>query len=477
MSTRRVTLVKADRGLDNGTMSGDPHLLIADDDDAIVGLLSTFFRKRGFTLTIVRNGIDARDALLAGTTDIAMLDVMMPGMTGLQALELAREAGVKTPIVIATAHGDSDAIVQALELGADDYVQKPFDLAVLHARLIARLRQAPSSPPMPVGASGASAWEEPSGPFVAAEGAVIDGRYELLRPIGKGTFGVVWRGRHRGLESDVAVKLLNIDINGTKTGTARIEPAAQTPEERQRAIVERQDELRREGVRAARVQHPNAVRVHDTGALKDGTPWLVMELIDGPTVEEVLAKSGALTVARAVALMVPVLEALAAAHDEGVIHRDVKPANVMLHQAPSGEVVKVLDFGVAKLVDVSGGETPGGYMSGEQEISNRIVAGSPAYLAPERLRGMPYDGRADVYSAGIMLYELLTGRVPFVSTGDLMKVALMHLRQLPTPPSTLNPDLPSGIDEHVLRLIEKDPAKRPTASEAADVLRDLLDFV
>lgn len=107
-----------------------------------------------------------------------------------------------------------------------------------------------------------------------------------------------------------------------------------------------------------------------------------------------------------------------------------------------------------------------------------VVAGSPAYIAPERLRGVPYDGRADVYSPGVMLYELLVGQVPFVSDdGDLMKVAVMHLKATAVPPSQRNPDLPAGVDAIVARLLEKEPGRRPTAPEAVDLLRDLVDFV
>jgi serine/threonine protein kinase len=201
-----------------------------------------------------------------------------------------------------------------------------------------------------------------------------------------------------------------------------------------------------------------------------------MELLQGPTVEDELRRQGAVPLLRAIEILVPVAEALAAAHAQGVIHRDVKPANVMLHRGAAGEVVKVLDFGVAKLVNV-GVEGPGGHLAGASEVSSRVVAGSPAYIAPERLRGVPYDGRADVYSLGIMLYELLVGRVPLVSEdGDLMKVAVMHLKARAEPPSQRNPGLPVGVDAIVARFLEKDPAQRPTALEAVDLLRDLIDF-
>jgi len=266
------------------------------------------------------------------------------------------------------------------------------------------------------------------------------------------------------------VKLLNVGAGDG--GTERLEPAKRQAVS---TFEERSDELRLEGVRAARVQHPHAVRVLDVGALKDGTPYLVMELLQGPTVEDEL-RSGPVSLLRAIGILVPVAEALAAAHAQGVIHRDVKPANVMLHRGAAGEVVKVFDFGVAKLVNV-GVEGPGGHLTGASEVSSRVVAGSPAYIAPERLRGVPYDGRADIYSLGVMLYELLVGQVPFISEdGDLMKVAVMHLKAQAVPPSKRVPGLPAGVDAIVGRFLAKDPEQRPTAVEAVDLLRDLLDF-
>ncbi|HEY1098668.1 MAG TPA: response regulator [Myxococcota bacterium] len=464
-------------------MSALPRLLLAEDDDGTRLLLTTFFTKKGFDVVGVTDGWQAAAVLRSGEVDVAVLDVMMPGQTGMQVVEEARDAGIETPIIIATAHGESEAVVHALSVGADDYVTKPFDLAVLHARVLVRLRQSrrpgafslpPSSSP---GASGSGPlpvfFDEP---FTAVEGAVIEGRYELLRPIGQGSFGVVWRARHKALEQDVAVKLLNAEVGTDAGATTRLDDATPKSSSRREA---RSDELRLEGVRAARVQHPHAVRVFDVGVMHDGTTYLVMELLDGPTVEEVLKTQRVLSLARSIEILVPVVEALAAAHAEGVNHRDVKPANVMLHRGSAGEVVKVLDFGVAKLVDVSAGEQPVGYLgSGAGESSSRIIAGSPAYLAPERLRGTGYDGRADVYAVGVMLYELITGRVPFFNAdNDLMQVALMHIKQVAVAPSVRNPALSSAVDDRVMRLLAKDPAQRPTAAQAVGLLKGLLEPV
>ena len=456
-----------------GTGNTGARLLIAEDDDATRTLLSVFFERKGFTTTAVNNGRAAVQALQTGAFDIAIFDVMMPEMTGLEALERVRGMGITTPVILATALSDAQDVVRGLSTGADDYVAKPFDLAVLHARVMLRLRTQPPAPaitlvvPAPVVLG--------TGPI--GRGSIIDGRYELAEVIGSGSFGVVWRARHLGLETAVAVKVLRRERPGT--GTDRLEPMDSMGNEAARSsFAERTDELRLEGVRAARVPHQNAVRIHDVGTLPDGTAYLVMELLDGPTVEQMLRRERVLPISRAVSILLPVLDCLAAAHAQGVIHRDIKPANILVHRTQSGDnVVKVLDFGVAKLFD-AGREHPGGAPgTGSGEGSSRTIAGSPAYLAPERLRGLRYDGRTDVYGAGIVLYEMLTGRVPFQSLdGDLMAVALMHLKEQAVPPSLRNPSLPAGIDPLVMRFLEKDPNKRPTAIAASELVQDILEL-
>jgi eukaryotic-like serine/threonine-protein kinase len=291
---------------------------------------------------------------------------------------------------------------------------------------------------------------------------VIDGRYELVEPIGSGSFGVVYRARHKALETEVAVKVLR---PGTGGGTEVMSPIDSRGVMQGRLIsAEAAEGFRAEGVRACRVQHENAVRIFDFGALPGGVPYLVMELLRGHSIESELQEKRQLTLARVIDVLVPVCRCLEAAHEQHIIHRDIKPANVFAHQSPQGEVIKVVDFGVAKLVDA------------DSKATRDAIAGSPAYMAPERLRGRAYDGRADVYAVGIMLYELLTGMVPFRSdNNDIMSVALMQLRETAAPPSSIRHDLPALVDRVVAELLEKDPEKRPNASTAALRLQDLLD--
>lgn len=434
-------------------------ILLAEDDSTNRQMLTVYLQKKGFSVIGVANGLEVLDALGPASSprpvDLLLLDWMMPLMSGIDALRRLRADGHLVPVIMLTALGDPRDMVDALELGADDYVTKPYELAVLCARIEARLRRSalPAQTSQP---TTSSRDERP------ALGVVIDDRYELLEQIGSGSFGVVYRARHTTLETEVAVKILQATTtSGTRVeGRLALDAEAQADAQRHEA----REFFRREGVRACRVQHDHAVRVFDFGIMPNGLPFLVMELLRGRTLEQELHAHGRLGLRRAVEVLLPVCACLAAAHENKLVHRDVKPANIFLHQMNGQEVVKVLDFGVAKLLDAG------------QEASLEGIVGSPAYMAPERLRGRPYDGRSDVYAVGVVLYQLLTGVVPFRSeNNDSMAVMLMQIRDTAVPPSWIHPGLPDVVDTAVARFIDKEPERRPTAHEAVERLQDLLD--
>jgi eukaryotic-like serine/threonine-protein kinase len=450
------------------------HILLAEDDETNRQLLELYLGKRGYAVTSVANGLEALEALDEARArhiayDIVLLDWMMPVLTGFEALRRLRREEPDIPVIMLTAVAGSQDIVGALELGADDYVTKPYELPVLVARIEARLRRR-ATPEGPAGtdeAKDAGAMDEGArvGGGAPAPGMIIDDRYELLEQIGAGSFGVVYRARHTTLEADVAVKILRtVTGSGSTELLAPVDSEGQ-PQGRVRSS-EGAEDFRKEGVRACRVQHENAVRVYDFGVLPLGLAYLVMELLRGRTLEDELKEKQRLSVERAVEVLAPVCACLAAAHDAHLVHRDIKPANIFLHDAhhggARGEVVKVLDFGVAKLLDAGAAAT------------RDAIAGSPAYMAPERLRGRGYDGRSDVYAVGITLFELLTGRVPFRSDNrDPMAVALMQLREAAPPVSTFVPALSTEVDAVVAALLEKEPGRRPTARQALARLQEL----
>jgi hypothetical protein len=258
------------------------------------------------------------------------------------------------------------------------------------------------------------------------EGTLIAGRYRLSRWLGLGGSGEVWAARDERLGRDVAVKLI--------AGDRRPDPAGA-------------DRFTREAIAVARINHPNVVAVYDQGEHNQHR-FLVMELVTGRNLAE-LRGARPMAVGAAMAISVQIGRALEAAHGVGVVHRDVKPANIMVtHDG----VVKVLDFGIASFVR-SAGHTMS-FTATEENM------GTPAYLAPERLSGGASDPSSDLYSLGCVLYELLTGRPPFIGVDDLT-VLDQHLHAEPAPLRSFEPAVPVEIEQLVLWMLAKDPAARP----------------
>jgi len=276
----------------------------------------------------------------------------------------------------------------------------------------------------------------------ALPGTVLEDKYQLEEKIGSGGFGTVYRAKQLHLNRAVAVKVFRPVVGGDALGSL--------------------ERFRREGISACKVNHPNAVTVLDFGITASSVAYLVMELLEGKSLADELAQSGTLLPRRGGEILVPVCAVLSEVHAKGVVHRDIKPSNIFLHQTGAGEVVKVVDFGIAKLITDSSD-------SGIQSLTEAgQFIGTPAYIAPERLNNLPYNGRADVYSLGVMLYEMLCGRLPFPTEGKgVMEIAVMHLTSTPQPLRRINPNVPEEIEGVVLRAMAKDPEQRPTAKGLA----------
>ena len=269
-----------------------------------------------------------------------------------------------------------------------------------------------------------------------APGGVVDGRYELGRQLGAGGMARVYLAHDRLLDREVAVKVL-------------AERYASDP-----AFVER---FRREASAAAGLNHPNIVSVYDRGEA-DGSYYIVMEYLDGPDLKQVIRRRGHLTPAEAVDAALQILSALRAAHRRDVIHRDVKPQNVMV--AEDGRL-KVTDFGIARA----------GADSSMTEVGS--VIGTAQYLSPEQARGEEVTAASDCYAVGIVLYEMLTGRVPFDGERPVA-VAVKQINEPPLPPRTYNPEIPEELDAIVMRALAKRPAERyRTADEFAAALQEV----
>jgi eukaryotic-like serine/threonine-protein kinase len=271
-------------------------------------------------------------------------------------------------------------------------------------------------------------------------GKTLDEKYRLESRLGMGGMGTVYRARHLLIDRPVAVKVLNQRFVEDEAAQVR---------------------FRREARAAGRLQHANAVAVTDFGSTSDGYVYIVMELLEGRTLRDVLAKEAPLETARAVALMLQTSAAVAAAHDAGIIHRDLKPANIFIVQsADRPAVVKVLDFGIAKLAAES-------LEDDEPKTLTLIGAmiGTPRYMSPEQCDGAELTPAADVYSLGVILYEMLTGVVPFSGSTPLA-IAIKHSSEPPRPPREFLASIPQALEEVVLHALEKRPDDRPAnASE------------
>jgi serine/threonine protein kinase len=284
-------------------------------------------------------------------------------------------------------------------------------------------------------------------PSLPPEASVrFDAKYEIKDKLGTGGFGSVYRAHHRPLDTFVAIKVLHAHLIDSDTM-------------RQRFAIE--------GISACRVRHPNAVGVLDAGTTDQGAPYLVMELLEGKSLQQELADAGVLSVRRTAEIVIPVCEVLEAAHEAGVIHRDIKPANIMLVSSAHGDVVKVLDFGIAKLMDEV---FDGAVTAGDQ------IVGTPHYMAPERLLARTCDGRSDVYSVGAMMYQMLSGRFAFGSASTPLSQALRVI-QGGISLDRIRPALPSSVVHIVMRCLAADPELRPTLVEIVDVLRVASDHV
>jgi eukaryotic-like serine/threonine-protein kinase len=269
-----------------------------------------------------------------------------------------------------------------------------------------------------------------------ADPRVFANRYELGEEIGRGGMADVYLAQDRLLDRRVAVKVLSPAFASDPTNFER---------------------FRREAQSAAGLNHPNIVAVYDWGE-EDGTSYIVMEYVPGQTLRDVIQAYGRLAAPEAARIAAEIADALSFAHEHGVVHRDVKPGNVLI--TPQGQV-KVTDFGIARA------ET------GDPLTKTGFVLGTATYFSPEQAQGFALDGRSDVYALGVVLYEMVTGTAPFTASSPV-SVAYKHVREQPAVPSTLVPDLPGAMDRIILTAMAKDVSAR--YQSAQDLRGDLLRF-
>lgn len=275
---------------------------------------------------------------------------------------------------------------------------------------------------------------------------MIRGKYRILGKLGQGGMATVYKALHAGFDEVRALKVINLELASDPSFVKR---------------------FGQEAALTRKLQHPNAVRVEDIDQADDGRPFMVMEFIEGESLKDVIQHQAPLPVARACRIAKQVAAALDAAHRLGIIHRDIKPGNILLARRAAGagdaeELAKVLDFGIAKIKEAhlaAGGATL---------TRTGTSIGTPSYMSPEQAMGKTgegLDGRADLYSLGVVMYEMLTGELPIEAESEV-QMLIGQISTAPEPIRARRPELPEGIGAVVMRCLEKDPARRPASGAA-----------
>ncbi|HZI16612.1 MAG TPA: serine/threonine-protein kinase, partial [Myxococcus sp.] len=263
------------------------------------------------------------------------------------------------------------------------------------------------------------------------------GEYELRSRVGVGGMGLVYEGIQPLIGKRVAVKVLRPEL-------------AHSTEQVERLLAEAR------AVNA--IRHRGIIDIFGFGQVPDGRQYIIMEFLDGQALDTVLAEKTRLPVQEALSLLDEVLAALASAHGAGVVHRDLKPSNIFLVRQPDGSrYVKVLDFGLAKRA-----QTPTGRSA---QTRTDMVVGTPEYMAPEQARGQEVGPMTDLYALGVVTFEMVTGRLPFIGTSPV-DLLMKHVEARPPRPSEFLPELPPALDAFILQMLTKDPETRPGAADA-----------
>jgi eukaryotic-like serine/threonine-protein kinase len=400
-------------------------ILVTEDYDDLREMITELLVDLEHVVEAHSDGTKAMASLSAREFDLLILDWELPGLSGIEICKNFRAGGGTTPILMLTAKKTIIEKEQGFDAGADDYLTKPFHPTELKARIRSLLRRSEQKPVF------ADEYAE------LKHGTMFAERYEIVAPLGRGSTGVIYKAKHTFLNRTVALKVLHPQLVKEAESVARFSREAQA---------------------VSALSHPNIIAIHDFGVTGGGLPYLVMDLADGPTLGERIKLSGALPARRAVPLFIQICDALAHAHNRGIIHRDVKPGNILLVRSEQGdEVVKIVDFGIAKM------PAAGPAM---QITQSGDVLGSPLYMSPEQCMGSVLDYRTDIFSLGCVMYVTLSAKEPFIGE-NVLETMYKRTVEVAQPLRDVCPEIeiPQALDVILQRALSQHPDDRYQSME------------
>lgn len=443
-------------------------VLIVDDAIENTQQLHILLRAVGCEVHCANSAEQARQILSERTPDVILLDIMMPEQDGLSFCEeLKRDPRLEeVSVIFISGLSELTDKVMAFGVGGADFVTKPFEPTEVLARLshhfrMHRMRRALLEEREQLlllnQRLSRSRQETVEVMEVLAEqlqGKIIDKKYRLEELIGMGGSAMVYRATQLLLKRSVAVKILRPSMGGKDRKSS--------------------DRFQSETQLAARIQHPNVAALLDAGVSTDGLRYLVMELLRGSPLSEQLRNGTPFSLSRSLEIMIPICSAIKHAHRIGILHRDVKPSNIFLHQDERGEIPKLLDFGIALAISSEDDDRDDARpaLHGTRRTGSDVV-GTLCYMSPEQMEGRSCDGRSDVYSFAVTLYEMLTGRLPFAAQGnETLRELHQKMQQPALPPSSIQPSIPKSLDALFLQMLSPIPNERPRAAELLVLLID-----
>lgn len=445
-------------------------ILLVDDDAQLSLLLGELLTHMSYEVELLDHGYSAREALKTRSFDAIILDWDLPDAKGPDLCREFREMGGTTPVMLLTGRSGIGGKELGFEVGADDYLTKPFHPKELCARLKAMLKRASGYVKVTQGAEGSDPgakreaglpaddrpgdksaqsgggerlaprpadpnYWQPTGAAAVVHSAQANplDRYEILGSLGEGAMGLVYKALDKMLNRTVAIKMLKPSFIYNQQSLSRFKTEAQA---------------------VGQLSHANIITIYDFGVTPEGVPYLVMEWLAGRDLSHVLVTEHQLELKRALPLFIQACDALVHAHERGIIHRDLKPSNMMLLSVSGRETIKLVDFGIAKLLTWSSMEVVDVTKPGE-------IFGSPLYMSPEQCMGVPIDHRSDIFSLGYILYQSLTGIKLFLGNNEF-ETMYKRTVEKPLPLNIVRPDLqlPTSMESIIFKCLAVDPNER-----------------